>query len=159
MWDQCTAAEFNESCCVFYCSHLIQLLRGVLIFKCPTLEYSQRLGFQSHRTDLVCRVRRTTKTQARLSGQSDSNEMSTKQELASRLNSYNLWFKGIQIPGRRATVLQGDTQYFWVFSMELSSHHPPGSWNFEMAPMFGKSVHPSSYWSTNNGLTSITWPT
>jgi hypothetical protein len=43
---------------------------------------------------------------ARLSGQSDYNEMSTKQELASRLNSYNLAFKGVQIPGRRATILQ-----------------------------------------------------
>jgi hypothetical protein len=39
---------------------------------------------------------------AKFSGQSDSNEMSTKYDLASRLNSYNLSFKGVKFPGRRA---------------------------------------------------------
>jgi hypothetical protein len=53
--------------------------------------------------------------------------MSTKQDLASPLNSYNLSFKGVQIRGRREAILQGDAQYLWVFSMELALHHPPGS--------------------------------
>jgi hypothetical protein len=85
--------------------------------------------------------------------------MSTKHDLASRLNSYNLSFKGEQIHGRRATILEGDAQYLWVFNMELASHLPSGSRNFEMALMFVKSVHPSSYLSTNNGLNSILSPT
>ena len=44
---------------------------------------------------------------AKFSGQSDSNEMSTKHDLASRLNSYNLSFKGVQIPDRQVTILEG----------------------------------------------------
>jgi hypothetical protein len=64
--------------------------------------------------------------EAKFSRQSDSNEMSTKHDLASRLDSYNRSFKGAQIPDRRVTILQGDAQYLWVFTTERASHHPPG---------------------------------
>jgi hypothetical protein len=59
---------------------------------------------------------------AKFSRQSDSNEMSTKHDVASRLNSYNLSFKGLQIPGRRARILQGDAQYLWLLKFWNSTH-------------------------------------
>jgi len=65
VWRRLVALLRSEGICgissikVVSCTHLIGLLRGCESVKWPTREYSQTIGFQSHRTDLVFCARDT----------------------------------------------------------------------------------------------------